>query len=72
MKIKIYPTHYRNPNIILIKKYGLGLQGPVTPDNKKYQISLRDISELIGDVTGVSKFSAANHLLALREERRDG
>ena len=30
------------------------------------------IIELIGDVTGASKFSTSNHPLVLREERRDG
>ena len=56
---------------MLIKKPGPGLQYLVTLSNKKYLILLRAIIKLIGAVTGASKISTADHLLALREERND-
>ena len=56
---------------MLVNKYGLGLQDPVTSTNKKYLSLIRAISDLIGAVMGAIAFSTANHLLALREEIRD-
>ena len=53
------------------KKYVLGLQYPVTSANDKYLSLLRAISELIGAVTSQRYFSTVDHILALREERRD-
>ena len=55
---------------MMVKRSGIGLQDPVMSSNDKYLISLRASSELIGAVTGEIKFSTADHLLALREERR--
>ena len=43
-----------------------------TPRHKKYLSSKCARAELIWDVTGGSKFSNADRLLALREESRDG
>ena len=53
------------------KKGGLDLQNPVTLANAKYLSLICAISELIGAVTVARESSTANHLLALREERRD-
>ena len=55
-----------------VKKFGLVLQDPVTSSNDKYLSLLRARSELIGVVTGEREFPTTDHLLALREERRDG
>ena len=55
-----------------VKKDVLGPLNPVTSANEKYLSSQRGSAELIQSVTGVGAFSNANHLLALREERRDG
>ena len=55
-----------------VKKYDLGLLNPLTSANKKYLSSQRASTELIRYVTGEGKFSNANHLLVLRDERRDG
>ena len=45
---------------------------PVTSANNKYLSLLRTSCKMIGDFKGEREFSAANHLLALREERRGG
>ena len=55
-----------------VKKYGLGLQDPVTSVNNKYISSLHASSKIIGAITGASAYSTANDLLTLREESRDG
>ena len=57
---------------MLVKKSGLGLLNSVTSTNEKYLSSKRSRTELIQDVMGEGVFSNGNHLLALREERRDG
>ena len=54
-----------------VKKSGLGLQEPVTLTKKKDLSSLHTSRELIGAITGERSFSTTDHLLALREERRD-
>ena len=54
-----------------IKKSILGLQNPVASANAKYLSLIHTSSDLIRYVMGVIKFSTANHLMALREERRD-
>ena len=54
-----------------VNKSGLGLQDPVKLANKKYPSFLRAICNLIGSVKGYRDFSTADHLLVLREERRD-
>ena len=56
----------------MVKKSGLGLQDPVTSFNKKYLILLCASSDLIGALKGERAFSTVNHLLVIREERRDG
>ena len=54
-----------------VKKDGPGLHKPVTSADKKYLRSWRTSTELIQSVAGEGKFSTADHLLALREKRRD-
>ena len=57
--------------MMLFKKYVLGLQYLVTSaDNKNIRL-LRASSELLEFFTGERAFPTADHLLALREERRD-
>ena len=58
--------------MMTVKKSGLVILNPVTPANKKCLSSQRESAELIWAVTGGGTFSNADHLLALREERRDG
>ena len=53
-----------------VNKYRLGLLNPVTSEKVKYLIFQQASTELIRDVTG-GAFSKADHLLALREERRE-
>ena len=55
-----------------VKKAVLGLLNPVTSVNEKYLISQHTITDLILSLMGEGAFSNADHLLALREERRDG
>ena len=59
-------------SMMTVKKSGLVILNPVTPANKKCLSSQRESAELIWAVTGGGTFSNADHLLALREERRDG
>ena len=55
-----------------VKKYVMGLLSSVMSSNKRY-ISLKCSStELIRSMVGRGAFSNADHLLDLREERRDG
>ena len=54
-----------------INKSGLGLLNFVTSKNKKYPSLKRVSTELIRYVTGEGAFSNGNHLLEIREERRD-
>ena len=44
----------------------------MTSTNKNYISSKCEITEFILDVTGEGAFSNANHLLTIKEERRDG
>ena len=55
-----------------VNKSGLGPQDPVTSASKKYLSLIRTSRKLIEAVTGERSFSTADHLLALREGRRDG
>ena len=50
---------------MLVNKYSLGLQDPVTSAIDKYLSLLHVSYELIGDVKGEGYFSTANHLLAI-------
>ena len=54
-----------------VKKSGLELLHPASSAKEKYLISQRASAELIWAMMGGGAFSNANHLLALREERRD-
>ena len=56
----------------LLSGFRLGLLNPVTIENEKYLSSQRASVELIRDMTGGGVFYNADHLLVLREERRDG
>ena len=56
----------------MAKKSGLGLLNTVTSANKKYPSSQCENKELIPAVTGEGKFFNAYHLLAIRDERREG
>ena len=53
-----------------VNKYRLGLLYPVTSEKEKYLIFHQASTELLRDVTG-GALSNADHLLALREERRE-
>ena len=55
-----------------VKKYGLGLQNPVTSAKDKQNSSLRAIGELIGAVKGEQVFPTNDHIRAVKGERRDG
>ena len=55
-----------------VKKYGLELLNPVTPKKDKYLSYHQESTELIWAVTGGNTLYNDNHLMALREERRDG
>ena len=56
---------------MLINKSVLGLLNPVTSVKEKYLSSHQESAELVRSVTGVGALSDVDHLLALREERRD-
>ena len=55
--------------MLTVKKYALGLLNPVKHAEVKYPSLLREIRKLIQAVTEEGKFSNANHLLVIREER---
>ena len=55
-----------------VKKAVLILLNTVSSVNDKYLSVQRTITELIWYVTGGGTFSRADHLMALREESRDG
>ena len=52
-------------------KAGLELLNPVTSAKDKYLSSQQESAELISFAMGGGGFSNADHLLALRKERRD-
>ena len=56
---------------MLVKKVGLGLKNPVTYAKKILSLQ-RARTELIQAMARESKFSTADHLQALREERHNG
>ena len=58
--------------MMLVNKFGLGLQDPMISANEKYPSFLFASSNLIGAVTEKIAFSTAGHLMEIREERRDG
>ena len=57
---------------ITVKKSGLGLKNPVTSAHKKIDISQRTSIYLVNEVTGESKFSTTDHVIAVRDERSEG
>ena len=63
--LKYVPPIVGSLNTMSVKKYGL------FPANYKYLSLLRVISNLIGIVTGEREFFTADHIMALRDERRD-
>ena len=70
-RIKIYQTPHSNSNYDASQE---GYPGPpISCDvlGQKYLSSRRASTELISAVMWESKFSTVNHLLALREERRN-
>ena len=70
-KSKTLPTVVGNPSTFPVKKSGMGLQIPVTSAADKYKGLLREIYEMIGAVMGKRVFLTADHLWAVKEERRD-
>ena len=55
-----------------LKRDGLVLQNPVKSAAEKYTSSLRASYSLIGEVTREIKFSTADPIWAVKEERWDG
>ena len=55
-----------------VRKSELGLLIPVTSAQENHLSSTRGSAELARAVTGGGKFSNANHLRTLSEDRRDG
>ena len=55
---------------MMIEKYRLGIINSVTSEKERYLSFHQASTELIRDVTG-GAFSNNDHLLALREERRE-
>ena len=55
-----------------VKKTGIGLLNPVMYVNDKYLSYHIASTEFIRAMTGEGTLSNADHLLELREERRDG
>ena len=53
-----------------VRESGLGLLNPVTSSKERYLRSTRGSAELIQAVTGGGKFSNANHIQTLSDERR--
>ena len=72
VKSKSFSPIVVNISTIPVKKSGLDLLNPMTSVNKKYLSLQRASTELLKYVTGEVNFSNANHLLVLREEKRDG
>ena len=58
--------------MFLMKKYGLGLQNPVSSVAEKYTSSLGAICNLICSFKGEKEFSTVDHIWAVKDQQRDG
>ena len=72
VKSKSLPSIVGTLSMVLVKKSGLGLQNSVTSADEK-PLSLQHLrTELIRYMKGESKFSAADYLQVVKEERSGG
>ena len=70
-KIKTLPPVLGALSTLRVKKYRLGLQNHLASSAEKYNSLLHARCELIGTANGKKAFSTANHIWAVKEDRRD-